>query len=195
VRCRSLSVTALAVLCLGGATACQPHAGAAAFVDGHRVSDSDVSRYVRANAEPIGSDAPSQKSIVLQTLVIGQLLSRAIEQNGGPARDEELAAARAQLLPEGTDTDIKGFLVRNGFTASFEPVYLRGKVLVTVLAARVDAGQDGTRLVAALARLHPRVSVSARYGEWDATNFVISTGPRAGVPSFLIAPGAPAEED
>lgn len=192
--CRSLTVAALAVLCVGVATACQPHAGAAAFVDGHRVSDSQVTRYVRPNATPIGSDAPSQKSIVLQTLVIGQLLSRAIEQNGGPARDEELAAARAELLPDGTDTDIKSFLVRNGFTASFEPVYLRGKVLLTVLAARVHAGQDGTRLIAALARLHPRVSVSARYGEWDAANFLISTGPRAAMPSFLVAPGVPAGE-
>lgn len=193
---RQRVVGCLAVLALSAA-ACESKAGAAAVVNGRRISESRVAGYVQPGAAPIrgndGTDTP-QKTIVLQTLILGDLLQRAVEASGGPATPTQLAVARRKCLHGSPEADVVDFLVRNGFTAAFEPMWLRSKVELLVLMKRLHASEN-TDVVAALARLPAKVWVSPRYGAWDERNFVILTGPGVGVPSFVTVAGLPSEPD
>ncbi len=53
MRLRKLTAAALAVLAVTGLTACKSKAGVAAVIDGHRISESDLSDYVnRTGPDP-----------------------------------------------------------------------------------------------------------------------------------------------
>ena len=194
VRAPKLTVAIALVLCALSATACQSKAGAAAVIDGQRISDSDVSQYVQAGVGAVQqSDGTTvvPKHVVVDSLIQTQLYEKALAANGGPATPAELDAAKQAVLSGHTSAELESQVLKPaGLKPNFTDVFLTSHALTQVLVTRLGITQN-TQLLAVLDKLHTNVEVSARYGEWDAPNFGFSTAANAGVPSFVTF-GTPA---
>ena len=196
MRFRKLTVIVAAAIAVTGLAGCNTKAGAAAVVDGHRISDSDVSQYVMTSAKPYTETNGSggmidPKSYVLQTLIDDRLLGRAVRAHGGEASDSELNAAQTQFLQGSKLSDVAKFYGKYGYTNSFADVLVHEQSLLQILAGRVKASSSGAEIITALNTLKPQVSVSGRYGAWDTKQYSVTSGPNDGVPAFIKIP-APA---
>ena len=79
VRARKLTALAAAVLAVAGLSACRSNVGAAAVVDGHRISESDVHTYLTAQGPTSAGLANAGSGLVPQSLVnacVNSLLHR-----------------------------------------------------------------------------------------------------------------------
>ena len=174
MRFRRIGLCAAAALALGGLAACgNSKAGAAAFVGGTRISDADVNRYLTVRSTPYSSGQGQEirpRVVVLQTLILQQLLSKALVASGGPASQSELDQVHDSVLQGATEEQLTSEITKSNFTASFEPVYLRTQELFAVYGERARA----TSADAAINSINKRgigVQVSPRYGTWDASQF------------------------
>jgi hypothetical protein len=197
VRFRKLTVVALAAIAVTGLAGCNTKAGAAAVVDGPRISDSDGAKDVKADAKPDAapdgtSGTTNPKSYVLQILIQDRLLARAVTAHGGNASDADLTAAKAQFLQGAQVSDVAKFYGKHGYTNSFANVLVNEQALLQILAVRVKASSTGAEILAALNGLKSNVSVSGRYGAWDKKQYSVSSGPNDGVPGFIKLPAPPA---
>jgi hypothetical protein len=199
VRFHKLTVIAAAAIAVTGLASCTTKAGAAAVVDGHRIVNSDVSKYVKSDAKPYtesgGSGATiNPKSYVLQTLIDDRLLERAVNAHGGKASQADMNAAKTQFLQGSQLSDVQKFYGKYGYTNSFASVLLHEQSLLQILAVRVKASSNGTEIITALNTLKSNVSVSGRYGAWNKKQYSVMSGPSDGVPGFIKIP-APAAVD
>lgn len=189
MRVRKLTAVLAAVLVLGGLSACTSKAGTAAVVDGHRIGESDVSQYIKVNAQPFkngSGDSIVPKTLALNTLIAGQLYKKALAENGGAPTRAELSKARDAVLQGGSEAQLTAEIMKSGFTASFEPVYVRTQALSGVLTARVQNGAQKTSKI--LKSLNGDVSVNASYGKWGKNG--LNNDPTGGQPAFLTFNGA-----
>lgn len=187
MRLRKLTAAAALLLCAAGASACQSKAGAAAFVGGHRIADSDVSRYVQAGAKTFQDSNGATvvpKDVVLEALIDLPIFERAVATNGGPPSAEELATGLTEYLSGGTEAMVSSQLTQNGLKSSFTAPYIRRSVLLHVLVTRLKITQTSD-LVAAVRKVQPNIEVSPRYGTWDAQSVSLSTSAGGVVPSFI----------
>jgi len=208
VRRRLPVAAASAALAATLLTACHSNVGAAATVDGHRITESDVSKYVGPNAQAIPeSDANGQtanvppKSFVLRTLIDVELFEKVLRElrtESGRAypTPAEFAAAETAALQGGTLDQLKQAVTRSGFKVGFAPVFLRERALQTILSDDASA-DNGAKIDQVIAKLHPKVSVNPRFGSWDEKTLAFTATQKDGVPSFLRAdatytPPAPA---
>jgi hypothetical protein len=173
-----------AALALCGLAACDSSkAGAAAFVGGNRISDADVNGYLTVKSTPYpngqGQDI-HPRVVVLQTLILQQLLEKALAANGGPATESEMAQVHDSVLQGATEEQLTSQITKSNFTASFEPVYLRTQELFAVLGQRLHA-TSAEEVIAAVNKHDIGVQVSPRYGTWDPSQF--------GLRGDALAPG------
>lgn len=184
-RLRSLVV--LPVLALGclGLAGCDSKAGTAAVVDGHRISEKELSRYVQAGAKPIqggdGSSTPA-KNIVLQYLVRNQVIPLLLTAAGATVTDAELEAGKAKVLAGTTEADLTSQVTAAGLSARFEPVLVRNRELLDVLNAKLTTAKQFND---ALAKVKDKVSISPRYGSWDAARLALLNLGKKQLPSVL----------
>jgi hypothetical protein len=195
VRRRLPVAAASAALAATLLTACHSNVGAAATVDGHRISESDVSKYLTANAHDLvandSSGAPTStpaRSFVLNALVRARVFQKVLEvtPNGAPS-PADLAAAQQQFLTSqfgGTQQQFTDTVRRLGLKSSFADVYLRETAYEQILTNDFNAGVNVDQIIK---NAHPDVRINPRYGSWNATNFVVSTANNSGLPSFLRA--------
>jgi hypothetical protein len=209
VRRRLPVAAASAALAATLLTACHSNVGAAATVDGHRITESDVSKYVGVNAQGIpeqdsGTGQTTNvppKSFVLSTLINSQLFEKVLRElrtESGRAypTPAEFAAAEASVLQGATLDQLKQGVQRSGLKGSFASVYLRERAFEAILSDEASA-DNGAKLDQVIAKLHPKVSVNPRFGSWDQKTFTLAATQKDGVPSFLRAnatytPPAPA---
>jgi SurA N-terminal domain len=188
VRAPKLIVAAVLVLWAVSATACQSKAGAAAVVDGQRISDSEVAQYVQPGAQPVQQSDGSTvipKHAVIDSLIQTQLYEKALAANGGPATQAELDQATQAVLAGHSKSDLETQVLKPaGLKSNFTDVFLNGHALTQVLVHRLGITQN-VQLLAVLSKLHTNIQVSPRYGAWDAPNFSFSTAANAGLPSFV----------
>ena len=152
----------IATLSLG---ACQSHAGAAAFVAGHRISTASLDRFV---ATDNASVAASVRSEALQQLIRQQLFDDLLRKHGGVPGDSGLTRFASQVLPSGTTVDAFAQAVRAaGLSASFVPLYMRNGESALVL---------DSRKVGLAAVCNTSVSVSPQYGAWDRSKLSLVNG-------------------
>jgi hypothetical protein len=180
-------------------TACHSNVGAAATVDGHRITESEVSKYLSANAQAI-PQADSQtgqtinvppKSFVLSTLIDVRLFEKVLrelraETNRAYPTPAEFAAAEASVLQGAPIEQLKQSVQRSGFKGSFASVYLRERAFEAILSDEASA-DNGAKLDQVVAKLHPKVSVNPRFGSWDEKSFTLAATQKEGLPPFLRA--------
>jgi len=184
-RLRSLVV--LPVLALGclGLAGCDSKAGTAAVVDGHRITEKELSRYVPAGAKAIpagdGSSTPA-KNLVLQYLVRNQVLPLVLAAAGAPVTEAELEASKAKVLGSSTEAALTKQITAAGLSARFEPVVVRNQELLNVFNAKLTTQKQ---LNDALAKVKDKVSISPRYGSWDAAHLALLNLGKKQLPSVL----------
>jgi hypothetical protein len=218
VRVRKLTavigMTAVTALAMSGLTACDSLVGQAAIVGDHRISESDLGKYVLAEGPAPSALAAAAKSgtsvfpksEVVQFLIQQELFERWLAKNGGVPGNGELATTLhdqaatvllgSQLTGAQLDAALEKQLISDGTSAKFLPVVLRTFELEMALVAKVNA-KSVAEVAVVVNKLNIKVQVNPRYGKWDAKT-VSMTGPTSNIPDFLklegvsTAPTAPA---
>lgn len=197
---RTLTAAAAVTLALGGVTGCRSNVGNAATVGGHRISESEVSSYLtpQGAAPSLISAAQSRgqafapRTLVLQTLVQEQVFTKTLAKNGGVPAPGSLTGshdAAAQLLLRSAggsalDRALASGLPERGIRASFAATYLRALELEYALISRKRL-PDPAHLTALVRQARLPVSVSPRYGKWDAASLSLNASPTAALPAFV----------
>lgn len=202
MKLRMLSMAAAAVLAVAGLSACTSKVGQAAVVEGHRLSDSSLSSYLQTGAK-VYTDSASNTSVVpklyvLESWIDDQLFQRAVEAKGGAIQAGELSTVRGLVLGTGTVADVSKYYRKLGYADRFAALFVHEQEMVVLLVKRLaptlpdsqvipalQSGQVGSALLAAVAKLKPDVSVSGRYGKWDAKKLSLTQTAGAGLPGFV----------
>jgi hypothetical protein len=208
VRVRKLTavvgMTAVVALAMGGLTACETKVGQAAIVGNHRISESDLGKYVSpqgAVPSVLAAAAKAGQSVypkteVVQILIQQELFERALTKNGGVPSSGELATLHdqaaatflgTQLTGSALDSYLTGAQGDYGYEPSYAPTLLRTIELEAALAVKVKA-QSLADVAAAVNKLHINVDVNPRYGKWEPKSLTLG-GPTSNIPSFLKLEG------
>ncbi|MCU1656401.1 MAG: hypothetical protein JWO57_1057 [Pseudonocardiales bacterium] len=194
MRVRLLSVAAVGVLAVSGLSACRTNVGAAAVVDGHRVSENDVAKYLATSAQAVKVQDQSGATIsipartfVLNTLIDQQLYQRILQATPtGVPNEGAIASATQQGLNGSTVEKVADQAGLHGYPGAFARLWVRVQVLRNAIST--DA-QKGVNVQTVIDKLHFPVSVNPRYGAWDTKSLSLSTNPAASVPDFLKPTG------
>lgn len=203
MRLRLLAATAVAAVAAATLTACDSNAGAAAVVDGHRISDTEVNDYVRPGGTASASAQGQRllpKTTALSYLVQAEVFRKVLAENGGVPSDAELSAVRGkaaetllQVPLKGAELDkyVSDSVVKSGFQEGFADLLFETIELEQTLIDRTQAQNIGD-LAKATDKADVSVSVSQRYGSWDPQRLEI-TDPTGQTPDFLkLESSAPA---
>ncbi len=209
VRFRKIGACVVALLAASGLAACRTKAGAAAVVDGHRISQSDVNKYIDAGYVPASPSPGAQQQqaprvIVLDTLIESRLMSRLLGSLGSVPSDGDLhglhdEAYSVQLGAQQTGADadaaLNSALTKAGLKASFTDAFVQNLELKQAVIDKIKA-QRQADINAAVAKLGVKVSVSGRYGTWSAeqgslVDYVPPAGVQLGTPAPASSAPAP----
>lgn len=190
MRVRLLTALAVAALAVPALSACTTKVGAAAIVDGQRISESEVAHYLTPAAEQVptqnaagSATTISPRAYVLDTLINTNLAAKILGNTpAGMPSNNQIVAAKQQSVAGSTVAAFVATFVRHGYTAGFADVLLRERALVVILQSRAQGGVDVTGIIK---KLRFPVAVSARYGSWNAAGLALDTTPTAGVPGFV----------
>lgn len=178
-------------LAVSGLTACRSNVGLAATIDGHRVSESDVTSYLTRNAQAIDrTDAKqrsyqaSPRSYVVEILINEALLRAAYRVLNATPNDralDKLFKEQYKQSPRafGESQDIRGY------SSKFYRLLSHLAAMNGSLTQAVQRGVvDANRLFAQL-RKSFKVTVNPRFGVWDAQELMFSEDEKLGAPSFI----------
>ena len=206
VRFRKIGACAVVLLAASGLAACRTKAGAAAVVDGHRISQSDVNKYIDAGFTPPSPSPGAQQQqaprvIVLNTLIESRLMSRLLGSLGSVPSDGDLHSLHdeaysvqlgAQQTGAEADAALNSALTKAGLKASFTDAFVQNLELKQAVIDKIKA-QRQADINAAVAKLGVKVSVSGRYGTWSAEQgSLVDYVPPAGVQLGTPAPASSA---
>jgi hypothetical protein len=196
VRLRHVVACGLAALVLAGLSACSTKAGAAAFVDDHRINESDVNTYVVPGFTVASGNTQQQQQtpprvIALNSLIQVELMTQLLDKSlGGVPSENELAALHDEALAtvfgiqqtgEDADAALRDAVARSGLKETFIPVVVQQGELTLAVVKKINA-QRQSDIANAVKKAGIPVTVSPRYGSWSVANAAI-TGPA--LPSFL----------
>ncbi len=190
MKVRSVKVRALLLLPVIavagiGLTACDSKAGTAAVVNGTKISESRLNDYLGANPTPIPQSTGasiSARLVVLRALVNNVVAPRLLQATGGPASAADLLKIKAQIVAQTSEQQLTAELDKLGLKAAFVKEYLLEQEMFGVLQGRLASQAD---LANAAKKADIKVSVSPRYGTWDATNLGVLDLSKNHLPSFL----------
>jgi hypothetical protein len=192
VRARKLTALAAAVLAVAGLSACRSNVGAAAVVDGHRISESDVHTYLTAQGPSTAGVANFGAGLVPQSLALNTIVQERVltltltRTPGGLPSDAVMRAqhdqAAATLIPAGSQGSVTGAQYDSGVAATLGGYGLSQKLLpfvvrdldleyALVIRTKATTGADVARAIAAQ---HIAVSVNPAYGTWSANAFSVA---------------------
>lgn len=199
---RTLTAAALAAAAAASLTACDTNVGLAAAVDGARLTDSALSGFVQKGAGPYTDQSTGAtvdpKSFALEAWIDDQLFRRAVDSKGGAPSAQQYTAAESAVLANSSMDSVRSLYGKDGYTPALADMIIHSNAALVLLVERLapgvsasqavsalQSGQAGTVLFKAVAATKPTVRVSARYGTWDAAKLAMSSGPGAGLPSFV----------
>jgi len=192
----ALVAAALATTLLAG---CKSNVGVAARVDGKSISESDVNKYVSPNgvasevAAQAGDQPVSPRAEVLNFLIQERVFEQTlrslnIRPSAGELAAQHDAAAstllQTQLAGADLDRAVDKGLPRSAIRASFRATFLRVYELEYLLITKRKLTQI-SELVALVRKAGIEVTVSPRYGTWDAAHLTVSSV--SPLPSFVSA--------
>lgn len=193
---RRLSLVAVAALALSALAGCRTNIGTAAVVDGHRISESDVSHYITPGAQPVTENTGTgvTREVAPRSFVVAQLIN---ERLGFAilAKIPSVSSLTSAQLDAKLKQDIAGRSVQSvaeglglhGYTTAFYRIVLRVQELSSVIGS---AAQNGVDLQQLFRSLDFPVSVSPRYGAWDQAK--LSFDGTTALPRYLDVQQAPA---
>jgi hypothetical protein len=203
VRVRQLIAAAVVVLAVTGLTACRSNVGAAAVINGHRISESDVHKYVTVEGPSAAVKANAQqngqvlvpKSIALNTIVQARVFELVLRgTKGGVPSAADLRAAHdlaAQTLSNGQvtsgaalDAGVAAQLNSDGLNQKLLPIVLRSIDLEYALITRINA-KTAADIAKAVQAAHIKVSVNPAYGTWSPSNASVLPPSGSKLPDFL----------
>jgi len=212
VRVRVAAAAASLVLAVAGTACTASNAGAAAFVNGHRVTESDIDQYLSHKATV---DIPAVRRFVL-TVLIDHARYDAVAPALGGVSATELTAVHDTAVNEVTNSIAQqlfaptssGGLGQNladfgldpntakpdadtlrkifdhlGITSSLDGLFVNNQATCIVLKI-CDASTVDAKAQAALAAI--KIKVNPRYGSWSTSNGLAG----ASLPTFIKLPGA-----
>lgn len=202
VRFRLLGVVAVAALASFGLVACGGKAGAAAVVNGSRISESSVDSYITKEPPSDVANGASRRSFVVRYLILDKILTNALSGHGGVPSQSELDTKHDEALSNLFQSQVSGAQADNalrtqagklGLTPKFDALITRTAELQTELVDRVNS--QAVSREQAVAALSVPVTVSPRYGTWDKQNLALGQPQPpafANIPQFndLIRPSA-----
>ena len=191
----------LAVLSIGGLSACQTKVGLAGAVNSHHLTDSDLSGFVKHGAGPYTDQSSGSKVLpkvyALENWLDLRLFEAAATKHGGAPTEAELSAATKAVLGTHTRADFVKVYSNLGYTDRFADVIIAQSATLVVLVERLaqvspadaisvlQSGQAGSSLLKAVNATKAKVVVSKRYGTWDPSHLAISSEPLSGLPGFV----------
>lgn len=198
MRVRYLGAAAAAVLAVAGLAGCKTNVGEAAVIDGHRVTESDVSQYLTPQAQPVTeqdqngvSTQISARSFVLSQLInerLGFAILHAVPSVSG-VTPEQIDSQLQNDLNGKSPRQVAESLGLHGYTDDFYDIVLRVQEISSVLRQ-----QPSTDVNKAVSTINFPVSVSPRFGRWDNKQLRFSSG--GTVPSYLdVQAGAPTQQN
>jgi hypothetical protein len=189
VKVRSLRVRTLVMLPVLavagiGLTACDSKAGSAAVVNGSKISETTVNNYLTANAQAVtssdGSSTPARQ-FVLTVITRNAVFKRLLAAAGGAPSDQDLAKAKATALTV-SDDELAANVTKSGFSANFTNEYILQVELQQIAGTRFSSA---AALSSAITKSNLNVTISPRYGAWDASTLsVVSLGKKQ-LPNML----------
>lgn len=196
MRVRKLTAAAIIGVAVGaaGLTACDTKVGQAAIVEGHRISESQVAKYLtpKAAAVPVqtqagGTSTIAPRAYVLTTLIQARAYLRLLASTkGGTPSEGDIARVTQQALHGITVEQAAQQNDVRGYTLSFDRLWVRVQILGLALH---NASQQGVDVGALIDKLVFPVTVNPRYGAWDKKILALSADSRAGVPDYLTLDG------
>jgi hypothetical protein len=183
---RSLAVLPVLALSCLGIVGCDSKAGTAAVVDGHRITEKELSRYVPASAQPIptgdGSTSTPAKNFVLQYLIRNRVFPMLLAATGTSVTEAQLQAGKAEALGASTEADLTKQITQAGLSARLEPVLLRNRELLNLVRSKLTTDKLVTD---ALAKVKDKVVINPRYGSWDLNSLSVTNLGKKQLPSVL----------
>jgi hypothetical protein len=191
---------AVAVTLLSG---CRSNVNVAATVNGERISESTVARYVNksgpdpaalAQVQQQGQQVPEAKPFVLELLIREKLLERTLAAHGGVPTSGQLATQRATAA-----TTVQQELTvasAAGASSDFKSEVERFVELDVVLETRLHP-TSAAQFFSAIAKAGAHVRVNPRYGVWQPAQLALNSSGSAGLPNYLKlqpTPGAAAQQ-
>jgi hypothetical protein len=186
-----LPIVALVGLSLAG---CDTKAGTAAVINGQKISEATVSKFVSAG----GNDPATARSFVLNYLVREQIFSAALRGRGVDPSDADLTALHdsaisnvlvgQQVSGAAADAVVDTGIARVGAEPGFREPLVRGAELELLLANKIGA-QSEKEVLTEIAKQKVSVSVSRRFGGWDAATVTLQGLSKNQVPSFVTLDG------
>ncbi|MCM3662429.1 hypothetical protein M3148_15725 [Georgenia satyanarayanai] len=154
------AATLLAALALGG---CSAHPGAAAVVDGERITEAELARAVSDFAAVTGQEVDSVA--MLGTLVVAPVLIEVGAEHGvGASEDEAVALLDQQAEVAGLTTP------KDGYGSGVIDV-----ARMTLINQRLAQAPEGAAAAQAITERisEAEVEVSPRYGEFDPSGQIV----------------------
>jgi len=195
---------AVVVLAAGLLAGCKSNVGLAARVGNSSISESDVNAYLNPAgvasdaAQQSGSQPPPPRTQILHYMIQERVFEQTLRHVGIRPTAADLAAEhdaaastllQTQLAGARLDQELDRQLPRAGIKRSFRSTFLRVQELEYLLIVRRKL-TEAAQLVALVHQAKIRVSVSPRYGTWNAQQLGLdNTG--APLPSFVTAQQTP----
>jgi hypothetical protein len=180
------------LVCVGVA-GCDSKAGAAAVINGDKISESEVADLVRVNAPEPGR----VRSTVLNALIQEKVIEKTLAASGGlpPAsvlqslHDEAVGRLLgAQSTGAEADQALRVALDKFGIKPNFDAEFIRGMSLQLVLVKKLNA-TSGAQLVAEIEKRKVHVSVNPRFGGWNPSQLALTSFGKDQVPSMIAFDG------
>jgi hypothetical protein len=200
VKRRILTTALAASIAVAGLAGCQSNVGVAARVGGSTISESDVSQYLTGSGvdAQLAQQAQSQgqkispRSQVLSILVQQRVFEKTLEHlnlkptEGALAAQHDASASlllQTQLSGSALDKALDQQLPKSGIKKIFRQTFLRTQELEYTLISKRRLTQMA-ELLKLVKQAGLKVSVSPRYGSWDANSLTLTNEPV--LPSFLV---------
>lgn len=187
-----IGAVVVALALASGLAACQTNAGAAATVDGKRISESDVTDLLTSTGTAAG------RNLVVAFLVQEKLYERALQKKGQLPSAAQLNGSAAgalsllfgQQVPaaQANASLLDPTLTKDGVRTRFDATILRAAELEYAFI-QTNKIATAAQLAAVVKAARVPVSVSPRYGRWNAATVQLD---QAATPDFLKTSSAPA---
>ena len=165
MRMRWLAAAAVCALGALSLTGCDSKIGTAAVVNGSKISESDVSRYL----DPAADNVSRGRDLSLEWQIREELFTVAL-------RNKHQAISNLigqQVSGDQADKQLRSSMKQNGLKESFADTLIRSFELELSYAKATNAQQE-SQVATDLAKQKIPVSVNPRYGSWDTSKFAFT---------------------
>lgn len=178
MRMRWLAAAAVCALGVLSLTGCDSKIGTAAVVNGSKISESDVSRYL----DPAADDASHGRDLSLEWQIREELFTVALRKKNALPSDAELGKLHDQALSnllgqqvsgDQGDQALRSSMKQNGLKENFADKLVRAFELELSYANATKAQQE-SQVITDLAKQKIPVSVNPRYGSWNTSTFAFT---------------------